>query len=263
MYSFKKNRQFVQKSFFYLILIAQFLFYFENLWAASRKNRTTKDFYKKNEVRVIRERFFQKKYRLELGLYGGGVMNSSFTNSLTGSLAVAFHLNEYVGLEVLGSLATTSFNYDYDSLFNEFRIFPQIIESENYFAMNMLFTPVYGKAISVPGIIAYFDTFIAIGGGMGNLGVTKPVNEGSEAHQKGLSNVQYSYLIPLLNFAGGQRVFLNRKFSLKWMLSDAMYLYPGYKLDSHVEKQRDGYVQDTEYSFFHNLTLLVGLSYFF
>lgn len=233
-----------------------------DLWARSNK-KSSEPFYQEHEVRVIQERYFQKRFRLELGIFGGSVVNVPFKNSIAGSGNISFHFSEYLGIEGHFFAAKGLFNYDYRALYSEFEIFPQLLESKMQYGGDIVITPIYGKAISLFRFIVYFDTFFRLGGGMGQLAVIKQALPGSASYLAGQDFLEYHFELPYFNIAVGQKVFLNRHVSINWMLQNSTYLYKRFQIDSASEKILDSYEPDKTQDYFHSLHLMLGTSYFF
>lgn len=234
------------------------------LLGAAPKRRKRKPVYDRQEIRVIRERYFQKKYRFETQANISTIVNNLFTNTIAAQGSIGFHLNEYIGVEGFGYISGGAYNSTYNdflTVFGDRSAIPQVIDPFYQYGGNLLLTPIYGKSISVNRITFYFDSFIIIGGGQGSLNITKEiVPYGSE--QNSFIEI-FDFVLPFVNLGVGQRIFLNKHISLIWKLVDSMYIYQNYEIDTEYEELTPGYTADDSWQYFHNLHFALGGSYYF
>lgn len=218
-------------------------------------------FYERYEIRVIREKYFQKRFRINTDISLGTALNNPFKHTYSGELNVGFHFNEYIGLEVFGSGTYLVGGSTYTSLKDTFGILPESIENPYSYGGNILLTPIYGKAISTYRFIVYFDTFIVLGGGAGSLKVLKLDNNGVNSTNSSTS----SYYIqadntPFINIGIGQRYYITENISLRINLIDSLYIYKSSSLET-TEEQKVSIQEENQ--LFHNFHATMGLSYFF
>ena len=163
------------------------------------------------EVRVIRPRYFNKKFRLELGLAFTAVMNQNFIYTYLGTGLLSFHFAEWIGLEVMGSFGFSIDKTDKTFLFDEKGI-RTLIERDKYDVFgSLVLTPIYGKYQLTSGRLVYFDTFFTLGAGLS--GLEYLFDHCSEDIPVPADRVE-SYL----GFQGGigQRFFLSKNTSIRW-----------------------------------------------
>ena len=165
------------------------------------------------EIRVIKNKYFQKSMRLELATGLSVIMNQSFLYSYLGGVGLAFHLNEQFGLIGEAQLGQTVRKGDCDILGAEFRIDPVVQEVQNFFGGALLYTPVYGKFQMSSGKVLYFDWFFEAGGGVasvraGGLGCAKGGTTTEDPPVEGTA-------LALIG-STGQRLFLSQNVSLNW-----------------------------------------------
>lgn len=229
-----------------------------------KKRLKKRPFYKRYEIRVIRERYFKKRFRVEASLAGGGVANSAFINSLVATPSLGFHITEMIGVEIYGQRSQSFFSESYTKLESEFGVFPQVVESRWQWGFNLLLTPIYGKALSIFTDIAYFDTFLQLGWGIGGLDVTKSISRGSSYYnEKSKDKDRFRFEIPLFNVGGGQRFFLNQELAVKWEIRDSIFYYKGWETVAAFEKEVPNYLPDNTFTLYHDLQFMIGVSYFF
>lgn len=165
------------------------------------------------EIRVIKNKFFQKSLRLELSGGLSAIMNQSFLYTYLGGVGLAFHFNEQFGLLGEAFLGQTVRKGDCDVLGSNFRIDPVVQEVKNYFGGSLLYTPVYGKFQLASGRVIYFDWFFEAGGGganirAGGLGCAEGGTTSEENPVEGFALA--------IQGSTGQRIFLNENVSLNW-----------------------------------------------
>ena len=182
----------------------------------------------KYEIRVIRPKYFTKTGRLETGAQLSIVMNQPFIYTYLATGILDYHFSETLAFE--GALAY-GFSIDKDdkrSLKSNFGIKTQILRTEYFMEGGALYTPIYGKYQLTSGQLIYLDMFLS--GGVGMTGVNylydhcpSPDDSPNADIVQAPSPQTKSY--PTF-FAGlGQRVFLDKKLSLRWDVRAHIFSY--------------------------------------
>lgn len=167
------------------------------------------------EIRVIRNKFFEKSMRLELSAGLGVIMNQSFLYTYLGGLNLGFHLTEQFALLGEAHFGQTFRKDDCEVLGTNFSIDPLVQEVQSYFGGAVDYTPIYGKFQLASGRVVYFDWFLEAGMGMagiqwGGLGCAA----GGTGSEGGAETVS-AYAIAA-NGSMGQRIFVNTRMSVNW-----------------------------------------------
>lgn len=163
------------------------------------------------EVRVIRNKYFQKTMRLEFGGNLNVVMNKSFVYTYLASGTLGFHLNEQFALFGEGGAGMTWNKGDCDVLGKEYRIEPLVDELENWFGGGVAYTPVYGKYQLASGDVLYFDWYFF--GAAGIASVTE--RKGTCIPDTDVSSRPFD---PAFHYSigMGQRYFLSKNTAFVW-----------------------------------------------
>lgn len=185
--------------------------------------------FKDVEVRVIKNKSFQKRMRLEAGANMGAIMNKSFVYTYIGSLSLGFHITESFGVFGEGGYAFTANKADCTTLGDRFLIEP-IISQLNWLAGGGLsYTPIYGKYQLASGDVIYYDWYFTGGGGIAGVkmrglsGVNKSETSCIPAAKKNPAPGALQQLDPVrsttqLSFMTGQRIFVDKNLSVNWNL---------------------------------------------
>ena len=216
--------------------------------------------FEKYEIRVIRPKYFAKTGRLETGAQLSVVMNQSFIYTYLATGIIDYHFSETLALE--GALAL-GYSFDKDdkrALKSNFKIQTQILRTQYFAEGGAIYTPVYGKYQLDSGRLIYLDMFFS--GGVGMTGVNylyeqcpKP-NEVPETVSvtapPGPRTVSYPTF-----FAGiGQRVFMDKKLSLRWDVRGHFFGYNTADGACDPETAAKGSQLQT------NITMQLGAGYF-
>lgn len=215
-------------------------------------------FFKKQEVRVIRQQFFSKKGKLEVGLNAGAVLSSAFITSYLMEVSFGFHLNKYVGFALNGAYGFSAHSDTFTVLEEQFSIFPEAKDSHTNGSFNVLATGMYGKALSTFGLI-YFDTYMIIGGGFGELNVTKKIPE-EVFSSYGVGMDIFPFWVPFINAGIGQRIFVSQLFSLKIEVRDSIFLYQSSQVLAEFQAETE---TTGGFNAFHSIQAFIGGSIFF
>ena len=214
----------------------------------------------KYEIRVIRPKYFAKTGRLETGAQLSVVMNQSFIYTYLATGILDYHFSETLAME--GALAY-GFSIDKDdkrSLDSNFKIKTQILRTQYFTEGGLLYTPVYGKYQLANGQLIYLDMFFSGGAGMTGVNYLydhcpKPgdapegVDVVSPPSPRTLSYPTF--------FAGiGQRVFMDKKLSLRWDVRSHFFSYNTADGACDPEVAKSGSQVQT------NITMQLGAGYF-
>jgi outer membrane beta-barrel protein len=175
------------------------------------------DPYQQAEIRVMRPRYFNKKFRFEFGSQLVVVTNQTFYYTSLLNLSAGFHFNELFGLELTGAYGLSHAKEDHAVLDDEFNIKPQFAPIERYYGGSFLWTPMYGKYQLRNGHLVYFDTFLSFGAGI--VGVLEKYQHCPTSNAK--DNTVYDY--PYFAFGVGQRFFLSKNDSVRWDIKAPMF----------------------------------------
>ena len=215
--------------------------------------------FEKYEIRVIRPKFFTKSGRLETGAQLAVIMNQSFIYTYLVTGILDYHFSESIAIEAAGAYGFSIDKDDKKALKDNFKIQTQLIRTQYFLEGGMLYTPIYGKYQLASGRLIYMDTFVAVGGGM--TGVNYLYDHCPKAADDPNHNLQdppaprtVSY--PTGYLGAGQRIFLDKKMSLRWDVRAHMFSYntaDGACDPSTAAKQAKGQT---------NMTVQLGAGYF-
>jgi outer membrane beta-barrel protein len=200
------------------------------------------ELFKDVEVRVIRQKYFQKSMRPEFGAQLSSIMNRSFVYTMMGSAYATFHINEQVGIIGEGGMGFTLNKGDCSTLGEKFQIEPVVDDLKNWVGGGIAYTPIYGKYQLSSGDLIYFDWFFNFTGGMAStakrLGTCIPSST-EESEQSSM---------PQVGVSTGQRYFLNKNTAATWAIQYMM-----------VQNPYGGSIVSDP---INNVLLSLGLSYF-
>jgi outer membrane beta-barrel protein len=171
------------------------------------------DNFEDSEIRVIKNKYFEKSMRLELSAGLSSVMNQAFLYTYLGGFNVGFHITEQFGVQGEAYLGQTVRKGDCDTLGSSFRIDPVVQEIQNYFGGALSYTPVYGKFQLASGRVIYFDWFFEGGGGMSSI---RSGGVGCAAGGSSSEEVPVEGSALSIHGSTGMRIFLNENVSLNW-----------------------------------------------
>ena len=101
------------------------------------------DKFKNYEIRVIRERYFNKTSRYELGAQFTAVMNDAFVYSYLGTGLMGYHFNNSFALELSGSVGFSLEKEEKRILKDEFDVRTQIFRTCYSLEGALQYTPIY------------------------------------------------------------------------------------------------------------------------
>jgi outer membrane beta-barrel protein len=162
------------------------------------------------EVRVIRQKFFQKTNRIEMNGNLAALTNRSFVYTAFATGQAGFHINEQIGLFGEGGIGVTQNKSDCEILGEKFLIEPVVDDLKNWFGGGIAYTPVYGKYQLASGEVIYFDWFFSAGSGLAGIGKRKGTCiPNSTAESKQTMELQ-------LSIGTGQRYFITKNTAANW-----------------------------------------------
>lgn len=206
-----------------------------------------------SEIRVIKNKYFEKSMRLELSAGLASVMNQAFLYTYLGGVNVGFHFTEQFGVQGEAYLGQTVRKGDCDTLGTSFRIDPVVQEIKNYFGGAVSYTPIYGKFQMASGRVIYFDWFFEAGAGISRIrsGGVGCAAGGSSSEEVPVEGSALSVL-----GSTGQRIFLNENVSFNWRVR--LMRAEGIRNDGANNAKKSGLGADAQ-----NYVLLnLGVSYF-
>jgi outer membrane beta-barrel protein len=216
----------------------------------------------KYDIRVIRPKYFSKTNRLEAGAQLAVVMNQSFIYTYLATGILDYHFNELFAFEAAGAYGFSIDKDDKKALDSTFQIKTQILRTQYFMEGGLLYTPVYGKYQLSSGRVIYLDTFFAIGGGMTGINyLYDHCPKSSDAPAGGTTEITdpppaQTKSYPTVFFGGGQRIFLDKKTSLRWDVRAHSFSYD----------KRDGSCDpvnaESEPGSQTNITMQLGAGYF-
>lgn len=213
--------------------------------------------FKEYEVRVIKNKFFQKRMRLELSGSTSAIMNKSFITTVLGGASLGFHFTESIGAYGEGHVGYTFKSSDCNTLGKSFRIEP-LLDITNWWAGGgVAYTPIYGKYQMGSGRVVYFDWIFTLGGGLVDVlhkehdtCVDPNDRLPNEAPDAGALNQRAQKIH--LNVGTGQKFYLNENLSLNWNLK-VMAISPFFE---------DGFMGAINGFRSPSILLMLGASYF-
>lgn len=164
-------------------------------------------------IRVIQQRPFLRKYRVEVAPYFAVVMNDAMFQHIGAGGVVNFHILDNL---FIGAHYTKYFSSEKDlwsSIQDDFRVFPEKWELDFYAGGHVAYAPFYGKFILFNSWILHWDTYLLAGAG-----VTRT----------SLSSAKFTG-----NFGLGARIFLTRWLTLNLEVRDYIF-QEDYKAGSRV-----------------------------
>jgi outer membrane beta-barrel protein len=202
------------------------------------------EYQKRYRFNVVKNRFFEKKWRPEVSLYSNILMNRSFVYSVFWTLELAYHFSEYLGLQLEASRASTINRSACEVIGSSFLIEPIVDKLIWFVGGGLNLTPTYGKYLLSSGKVIYTDIFFKGSGGVGSaIRRNSSCIPGSKGDDEAASTFYLSAQI-------GQRFFLDRSLSFNWGGGGQWYRKPGvdtFEIDELIT----------------NILLGMGLSFFF
>jgi len=220
----------------------------------------TEEQFEKYEIRVIRPKYFSKTARLETGAQLSVVMNQSFIYTYLATGLLDYHFSEQWAGEGAFALGFSIDKDDKRSLKSNFKIQTQILRTQYFAEGGALYTPVYGKYQLDSGRLIYLDMFFSAGVGMTGINYlydhcpkASDVGQGIEVVDPPAPTTK-TYLTFYTGL--GQRIFMDKKLSLRWDVRAHMFGY------NAADSACDPETATNKTSSQTNITLQLGAGYF-
>ena len=170
-----------------------------------------------HKVLVIQDRKYNKAKRLELGLEAGNFAASPFYTTWNYGARTAYHFTEYLGIEGIFNLSSSSFN-KHGTQINEFlssRSFTstkEFREPKWYSGLGFVWSPIYGKFAFFRSNIIHYDFFATIGASVLKTNTNVTVANG------GSNQTHVGSLLGL-----GLKVFLSKSWAFRFDTRQVIY----------------------------------------
>lgn len=185
--------------------------------------------------KVLQNRYFLKKFRPEISIFGGSVLNESYSQTWVGGARLGLFVTEEIGIDAVYSVYSSSASADLEVL-QQLRFLPfdpnnnldptesstPVYPEPSFTRLQraaggiLTYAPIYGKINFADMMIIYSDIYLA--GGAAALDTTDSAGN----KHKGLS--------VLMGF--GQRFYVGRHFSLRLEAMDNMFIEERRHLDT-------------------------------
>lgn len=170
--------------------------------------------FKEYEIRVIKNKSFQKNGKLEALAFIGALMNKSFIYTYLTNVQLHYHFTETISLFGDAAFGFTFNKSDCSTLGTEYQIEPIVTQVNSIFGGGLSYTPVYGKYQTPSGELIYYDWFLAASGGVSNV---KQRQSTCITNKDAVLNVEEkSGNPPQVSFSTGQKYFLDNRLAFNW-----------------------------------------------
>jgi outer membrane beta-barrel protein len=216
--------------------------------------------FEKYEIRVIRPKYFAKTGRLETGAQLSVVMNQSFIYTYLATGLLDYHFSESLAAEGAFAFGFSIDKDDKRTLDSNFKIKTQILRTQYFGEGGLLYTPVYGKYQLASGKLIYLDMFLSAGAGLTGVNYLYDHCPTPGDAPEGVdviappSPTTKSY--PTFFMGIGQRVFLDKKLSLRWDVRG--HFFPYNTADGSCDPTTVASVSQMQ----TNITMQLGAGYF-
>ncbi len=183
------------------------------------------------DVAILQKKFLPKTGRFEAYGAATGILNDVFFNNFGLQGRMAYYFQERYGIELVG-LFLTSAEKDATKDLREKRevITSSLVTPKNFIGLDFKWIPIYGKMSYINSRITPFDLYFS--GGLGLTGTNLGTSE------------------PTLHLGTGQTFALSKAMAARW----------DFTWNFFTSNSTAG---DGSKSFFNNLYLTVGMSFFF
>jgi outer membrane beta-barrel protein len=179
-------------------------------YAYAQDGQKSDELFKDVEVRVIRQKYFQKSSRIELSASFNAVMNQAFIYSTLGNAQLGYHINEEFGFFGGGGAGVTNKKSDCLLLGDKFRIEPDVKYISKWYGAGINYTPIYGKYQLSSGDVLYFDWYF--GAEIGQAILT----QGSVQCDPQSAKPPETPTVIQTTFSTGQRFFISKDAAAIW-----------------------------------------------
>lgn len=189
----------------------------------------------KSDIAVVQNRYFNKAFRPELGVFYGKIMNEAYLNTNYTGYRLAMFFTESLGLEVSSATSEITDSPDRVALNSlKFKDIttdalvspdPEVNSVQSAIELSGFFTPLYGKINVLDLFIIYSDLYLSGGATL------------LKTDQDDITGT---------SFGVGQRLYFTKSLSLRWDLKVRNYT----ELRQGEDAAKTAYVMD------------IGLAYF-
>jgi len=118
------------------------------------------------EVSVIQKKFLPKTERFQLFAGLGIMTNTPWYNNYGGKLNLSYNFIESFGIELSSTFLTNSESQSVKEIRDNNTLnAEQFVYTKNYYGLDLVWSPIYGKMTSLDRKIIPFDMYFSIGGG--------------------------------------------------------------------------------------------------
>lgn len=169
---------FVKNNYFRLLRVGiislfSLLFTYSSAYSLDLKPSEIRGKSKVKPVSVLQNRYFLKKYRPEIGIMVGRLLNEAYTDTITTGARGALFFTEWVGVEVQYISTSVEDSDDqkalerieYRKLDSDLRVNPSadVNEVDSILDVNAIYAPFYGKLNLADKLIVYTDIYFTAG----------------------------------------------------------------------------------------------------
>lgn len=196
---------------------------FSGVFAASNPSpKAQQNEFEREIDAVVRNKYFYKKGRIELGLTGGLMPYDTLVKHYMLGGKAAWHLTDYIGWEIIDAQfafpATESFTKDLVVARGLSNL--QTSRLKQMFTTNILFSPFYGKIRFFGSQVLYFDIYLVAGGGLANTETLRYANAAGSASE----TLIRSGMEPAVDWGVGVKIFMSNYLGLVVDLRDYMVM---------------------------------------
>ena len=118
------------------------------------------------EVSVIQKKFLPKTERFQFFVGASVMTNTPWYNNYGGKLNLSYNFAESFGIELQSTFLTSSESKSVKEIHdNNLLNAEQFVYTKNYYGLDLVWSPIYGKMTSLDRKIIPFDMYFSIGGG--------------------------------------------------------------------------------------------------
>lgn len=201
---------------------------------------------KDKEFRVIQNKIFTKRKRVELGAHLGIYQRAEFDESLTPGLFFGYHFDDEYAISSTAYYFINSRNNVTETVKNRNGIDVPYNEEVFYWDLALEWTPIYGKFSLLGQKVSHFDAYIAPS--IGVIGTKSTYDAPEAAGDPEIPNPRDVNIFPTIGLGLGQRFFLSKTMMIKleyqinvyeddevWQRNDNLS-FPDYRTDQVVDQ---------------------------